>query len=220
MNAREFVESLESLNFENTFNPYSNRCLVHDLEDAPSRRRAALLNMIQVAIETEVDAIWIGRDLGYLGGRRTGLAFTDEVHMHVHAERWGITISKSTTGKVIAEKTATIIWGVLSRVESNIFLWNVFPLHPHESLEPFSNRPHNAKERQAGEDILAALLDLLKPNRLIAIGNDAGETARKLVDSANTVQVRHPSYGGKAQFLQGMYSLYPLSDQAVQLQLM
>ena len=35
MRPAQFVEELSKLNFENTFNPYSHRCTVHDLDDAP-----------------------------------------------------------------------------------------------------------------------------------------------------------------------------------------
>lgn len=49
--------------------------------DAEPRRFA----MLRCALEEPVDAIWIGRDLGYRGGRRTGLALTDDVHMTHHA---------------------------------------------------------------------------------------------------------------------------------------
>ena len=38
MDPGQFVEALSKLKFENSFNPYSNRCVVHDLDDAPQRR--------------------------------------------------------------------------------------------------------------------------------------------------------------------------------------
>ncbi len=77
MRPREFVSTLKELKFENVFNPYVDRCVVHDLDDAPSRRATALLSLLEAATATEVDALWIGRDLGHRGGRRTGLALTD-----------------------------------------------------------------------------------------------------------------------------------------------
>jgi uracil-DNA glycosylase len=79
-------------------------------------------------------------------------------------------------------------------------LWNVFPLHPHETADQFSNRTHNARERRAGEEVLSELIRLLRPRRLIAIGNDAASAAQRLADNREVVQVRHPSYGGQAIF--------------------
>lgn len=206
----QFVEALGALDFDNTFNPYSNRCAVHDLDDAPRRRSQTLRSMLEAATKLEIDSIWIGRDLGYRGGRRTGLALTDDVHIHAHAKRWGVSIERPTKGKVVAERTAAVIWSVLSQIEASIFLWNVFPLHPHESDDPFSNRSHNSRERRAGEELLSQLILLLKPRRLIAIGNNAAQTAYRLADGHNVIQVRHPSYGGQTLFLEQVRALYDL----------
>ena len=206
----KFLEAVSELDFENTFNPYSNRCAVHDLEDAPQCRSQVLLSLLDAATKQDIDAIWVGRDLGYRGGRRTGLALTDDVHIHSHAERWGMSIERPTKGEEVAERTATIIWRVLSRIESHIFLWNVFPLHPHNIDDPFSNRTHNSRERKAGEEILSQLIDLLMPGRLIAIGNDAAQTAHHLFSRHKVIQVRHPGYGGQTQFLEQMCELYDL----------
>ena len=206
----QFVKGLRQLNFENTFNPYSNRCNIHDLDDAPRRRLQTLQSMLEAATGREIDSIWIGRDLGYRGGRRTGLALTDDVHIREHAERWELSIDRPTMGEVVAEQTAAVIWRVLSQVKVSVFLWNVFPLHPHEPGNPFSNRSHNSRERRAGEEFLFQLILLLKPYRLVAIGNDAARTARRLSDQHRVIQVRHPSYGGQTQFLAQMSELYDL----------
>ncbi len=205
-----FVEALGALDFQNTFNPYSNRCAVHDLDDAPRRRSQTLRSMLEVAITLEIDSIWIGRDLGYRGGRRTGLALTDDVHIHAHAARWGVTIERPTKGEAVAERTAAVLWRVLAQIEASVFLWNVFPLHPHESDDPFSNRSHNSRERRAGEELLFQLILLLKPCRLIAIGNDAARAAHRLGDRHEVVQVRHPSYGGQTEFSKQISELYDL----------
>jgi hypothetical protein len=211
-----FVEALGALDFQDTFNPYSNRCAVHDLDDAPRRRSQTLRSMLEVATTLQIDSIWIGRDLGYRGGRRTGLALTDDVHIHAHAARWGVTIERPTKGEAVAERTAAVLWRVLSQIEASIFLWNVFPLHPHESDDPFSNRSHNSRERRAGEELLFQLILLLKPCRLIAIGNDAGRAAHRLTDRHEVIQVRHPSYGGQTEFSKQICELYGLPKDKAQ----
>lgn len=212
MKPDHFVEALTALDFDNSFNPYSDRCAVHDLDDAPRRRSQTLRSMLHVATALEIDSIWIGRDLGYRGGRRTGLALTDDAHIFAHAERWGVSVERPTKGGVVTERTATVIWNVLSRISSSVFLWNVFPLHPHESDDPFSNRSHNSHERKAGEELLFQLVLLLDPRRLIAIGNDAARTAHRLAGHQEVVQVRHPSYGGQTQFLTQIGKLYHLPE--------
>ena len=208
MSAESFVNELAELTFENTFNPYSERCEVYDYFDAPKKRRALLREMLTAANQVDVDAIWIGRDLGYRGGRRTGLALTDDVNLHHHAKRWDVECDQMTKGNAVPERTAAVIWSVLAQITSPIFLWNVFPLHPFEAGSPFSNRAHNSKERKAGEELLAMLIDLIKPKRLIAIGNDAESAARNFGDQYEIIKVRHPSYGGQNIFLKQIQSLY------------
>lgn len=210
MTPEDFVSKLERLRFEHTFNPYSEQCDVFDRPGAPRKRSIMLLNILKTAYTTDIDSIWIGRDLGHRGGRRTGLAMTDDVHIGTHAARWGLDADRPTKGELVAERTAATIWRILTHIDTPVFLWNVFPLHPHEPSDPFSNRSHNSTERRAGEDILCQLIVLLKPKRLIAVGNDAGNSARRLAGKQEVVQVRHPSYGGQREFLRQTTDLYNL----------
>ena len=216
MNPVQFVEALKALDLENTFNPYSHRCAIHDLDDAPQRRLQTLRSMLEAATKQDIDSIWLGRDLGYRGGRRTGLALTDDVHIHEHAARWGLSIQRPTKGDVVTERTAAVIWSVLSQVEVSVFLWNVFPLHPHKPGNPFSNRSHNSLESRTGEEFLSQLVLLLKPRRLVAIGSDAARTAQRLGYQRRVFQVRHPSYGGQTRFLAQMCKLYNLQSDLFQ----
>jgi hypothetical protein len=204
----EFVSSVQQLSFDNVFNPYSDRCTTHDVKDAPSLRSQALLSLLEAASLIEIDALWIGRDLGHRGGRRTGLALTDDVHVSVHAGRWKISIERATAGAMVAERTAAVIWSMLALVPAAVFLWNVFPLHPHEPNDPFTNRSHRPKERVAGEALLAELVGMLHPRRLVAVGNDAAKAARRFDGIAEVVQVRHPSYGGQREFVAQIRCLY------------
>ncbi len=139
-------------------------------------------------------------------------SLTDDVHIYAHAQRWGVSVERPTKGEAVAERTAAVIWKVLSQVQAAVFLWNVFPLHPHETDDPFSNRLHNSRERHAGEERLFQLILLLKPRRLVGIGNDAALTAYRLGCHHQVVKVRHPSYGGQTQFLKQLRELYDLPE--------
>ena len=216
--AQKLVDELSKLSFKNTFNPYSNRCVVHDLHDAPQLRYQTLLRVLQIAVTCDIDSLWVGRDLGYRGGRRTGLPFTDDVHADEYARRWGISIQQPTSSTAnYTERTATVVWRVLSRIAVPVFLWNVFPLHPHKPGKQFSNRLHNNVERKAGELLLAQVIDLLKPRRLIAIGNDAARVVSRIPAECEVVHVRHPSYGGQSVFVSQMSELYDLGSDLMEL---
>lgn len=210
MSPRQYVELLSSMEFEDVFNPYSNCCAVHDLPDAPLRRRNALVAILEAAVSAEIDSLWLGRDLGYRGGRRTGLALTDDLHIAAHATRWGVVVERSTRGAPLGERTAHIIWDALAHVSATVFLWNVFPFHPHQHERPLTNRAHNPKERHAGENLLRELIRLLSPRKLIALGNDAAQIAARFCNSCEVLHLRHPSYGGQRTFRRQILDLYKL----------
>ncbi len=210
MTPATFVRSLQQLEFDHVFNPYSDRCADNDLEDAPERRSGNLMSVLEAAARRPVDTLWIGRDYSYRGGRRTGLAFTDDELLDEHALRWGLTMQRPTRGVLVRERSAGVVWSILSRIEATVFLWNVFPLHPYEPDKPFSNRAHNARERRAGQHLLDQLVRLLNPSAIIAIGKDAERAAMMLDGPAEVTRVRHPSYGGQTEFLAGMKAYYGL----------
>ncbi|VVB42664.1 Uracil DNA glycosylase superfamily protein (fragment) [Beijerinckiaceae bacterium RH AL1] len=151
--------------------------------------------------------MWIARDLGYRGGRRTGVPLTDEVHLDAAATLLGgVSLTRATGGAPMAERTAAIIWRVLGRIGSPVILWNVFPFHPHDNDDPMSNRCHTRLERELTWPLLEALIEMVQPTRIIAIGRDASLALSDL--GQETSAVRHPSYGGQAEFISGMYDLY------------
>lgn len=209
-NAEEFVELVASLRFDDAFNPYSDLCSNFDQPDAAEIRRQNLLVVLEAAIDRGVDSIWVARDLGYRGGRRTGLALTDEVHLTSHADLLGTApLPRSTTGPVVAERTASVIWQMLMAIKQPMFLWNVFPLHPHVAGDPLSNRCHTRSERLACRHVMIGLIQLLSPRRILAIGRDAQLALEDLGVAAE--KVRHPSYGGQAEFIEGVCTHYGLA---------
>lgn len=215
MTPATFVTALAELRFENVFNPYSERCDVHDLDDAPAIRRRNLGLVLEAALSQGVESFWIARDLGYKGGRRTGLALTDEAHLGAHADIFGMPrLSRATRGQAVAERTASTIWNVLSDLERPIFLWNVFPLHPHGHNQPMTNRCHTRAERQACRPLLAWLLSAMKPRTIVAIGRDAQSALADL--DIGAIAVRHPSYGGQTEFLKGVRDHYGIARSAPQ----
>ena len=206
--AKQFVEELSAISLPNVFNPYSAVCEHSDQEQAPAIRRSNLEQALCSALKLEVKSIWIAQDLGYRGGRRTGLALTDEAHLHEHGRMLKIATSlkKATHGPLVSERTATTIWHALRTIDQPVFLWNVFPLHPHLPADPFSNRCHKSAERSVGLHFLDLLLDALKPSIVVTIGEKA--TGAVATCEPTAFAVRHPSYGGQTDFLNMIGNIY------------
>jgi hypothetical protein len=209
MTPGEFVSELSDLSISSTFNPYAERCPVHDRADAPKRRRDNLRHFLEGALACETDTIWIARDLGYRGGRRTGLPLTDEIHLaHMSCMFDSGSFQRATLGPAVSERTAAIVWSAIRTIQRPVFLWNVFPLHPHEPDDPFSNRCHTRAEREMCKPLLLGLLEMMQPRQIVAIGRDAQAALSNL--GVSSTAVRHPSYGGQAEFKAGVYSLYEI----------
>lgn len=215
MNASEFVATLVDIRLANVFNPYADRCATHDLVDGPALRRSNLQGYL-TAIETlGTDTIWMGRDLGYRGGRRTGLALTDEHHLlEVSSSYPGASPNRATRGPAVAERTAAEIWFMLAQLERPPLLWNVFPFHPHKVNEPFSNRRFNARELAAVNDLNHSLIKWLGIRRIISIGRDAATYASGF--DVEVECIRHPSYGGVRDFRAGVQRLYGIKLRTMQ----
>lgn len=207
MTPRSFVGALADISLPHVFNPYRDTCPAHDRWDAPALRRKNLRSILEAAGRQGVDTLWMGRDLGYRGGRRTGLALTDEKHLPAMARLYpGIALSKSTTSPDVAERTAAEIWAVLAQLDRAPLLWNVFPLHPHEVGDPFSNRRFTARELAQVDELNAALFRWLEIRQVVSIGQDAAGYAAKF--GVKVSCVRHPSYGGVNDFRRGVSALY------------
>lgn len=210
MFASDFVDKLSQLRFENVFNPYADICPKYDRLDADVIRQHNLKLVIDASLSKGIDSMWFARDLGYRGGRRTGLALTDEVHLFGYAQLLATPpLMQATKGMAMSERTATTIWNALRLINRPIFLWNVFPLHPHEPNDPMTNRCHRKFERTAFQKLNWLLIETLKPKQVIAIGRDAQSAIAEF--GIKPVKIRHPSYGGKNEFCAGLSEAYGIS---------
>lgn len=213
---KKIVEQLASISLDNVFNPYSDVCQTHDGLESPGIRRANLEQYILGALAKKTSTVWVGRDLGYRGGRRTGLPLTDEARLPTFSASFDAArIAKATITDAVSERTAAEIWRVLLELENPPFLWNAFPLHPHESSDQLSNRCHSRREFLACSHILNELFDLFQFKKIYALGNDAARALEPM--SVKVVCIRHPSYGGQTEFRRQMATEYRLEERQTEL---
>lgn len=151
----------------------------------------------------------VGEALGYRGGSQTGIPFSSTrllrsaPHQFLRALKPRLQLSGND-----AESTASALWQFLKGRQRIPLCWNAFPFHPHRPGEPNSNRGPTARELRLGLEILDQLITLYQPEAVIAVGNAAGRATRKMAASLPTLQVRHPSYGGRREFRDGMIAAY------------
>ena len=208
---RSFIERLEKIDLPLVFNPYRDHCAVCDKPNAPLIRKKNLNLWLTSMLQTPCKQFWVGRDLGYLGGRRTGLPFVDDEAVENSSQNFqGIRVQRATRGIVQKERSARAIWSVVREFEDSIMLWNVFPFHPHIVDNSLSNRQHNKHERNVGRPFLEDLMKRMQPDTVVAIGRDAESI---LTDMGRAPHyVRHPSYGGQRLFLEGISKVRALSQ--------
>jgi uracil-DNA glycosylase len=205
-----FISSLQALEFRNVFNPYKDICELADDRNSPRKRRDNLMKVLRSGRENADVSLWIGRDLGYLGGRRTGVALTDEQMLPRYAKVLGVDyLERPTVGSGALERTAKTVVCEMEKVGRRIITWNVFPFHPHLEGNPHSNRCHSRAERNAALFSLEWMIDFISPREIVGIGLDAAKTLQTEL-CVKAQHVRHPSYGGIRDFRAGIASLYSL----------
>jgi hypothetical protein len=185
---------------------------IGDLAENAIRRRNLRLYLEEMAA-IGPRMLLIGEAVSYRGGRLTGIAFVSETVMLAGVEtRSGRILGsdrgyrKATPGpKLSTEASATMVWGTIKEIAPLPMLWNAFPFHPFHPGELLSNRAPSAAELLIGEQFIARLVKLFAFERIAAIGNHASLSLQRM--NIDHVKLRHPSMGGKNQFVEGMARL-------------
>jgi hypothetical protein len=212
MTVNEFVNELSSVSLPRVFNPYRDICPFSDHIASAELRRQNLSLFLDAMAHRNVRSIWLGRDLGYRGGRRTGIALTDEFHLTILRDTFEVFGIVKTTidDRPVKERTACEVWKLLCCVGEPVFLWNAFPFHPHEDGDPLSNRRHTRHEFDLARSILEAVIQWLHPAIIVTLGADAEAAVNSI--GCHCLRVRHPSYGGQTDFARQICNIYDLGS--------
>jgi uracil-DNA glycosylase len=194
------LERLALLELPGCANPYAaaDEDPALDRPGAAATRRANLAAYLEARRGARL--LLVGEAMGYRGGRFTGIAFTSERVL----AGWGAPYAGSSThAGGWAEPSATIIHGAIAAHETGVVLWNTVPAHPYRSGSLLSNRAPTAAEIAAGAALLDAVIDLVVPRSIVAVGR----VAERRLGSRAAGAVRHPAQGGATACREGLARL-------------
>src|SRR5688572_21206829 len=176
-------------------------------------RRRNLLLYLEELERIGPRMLLIGEAVSHRGGRLTGIAFVSETVMLGGVETGSGRVlgadrgyRKATAGpRLSTEASATMVWGTIAPITPLPLLWNAFPFHPFHEGDPLSNRVPSAAELLLGQPFIERLLSLFPIEQIVAIGNQSSLWLTRLGIAHE--KVRHPSMGGKNEFVAGVARL-------------
>lgn len=176
-------------------NPYLNPDLANNLK--------LYLNAVHESQDKPV--LLVGEALGFKGGKLTGIPFSSgqifERFEHPFLQQIAGELRLDT---IESENTATIVWEYLTKRQITPLCWNAFPFHPHPKGLKHKNRAPTTKEIASGARYLKKLQSIFQSEIIIGVGNKGAQCAKKAFPDKEVIAVRHPSYGGKADFIDGL----------------
>lgn len=200
----EFINSLKQV--ENTAeftNQYYNGTANNDITTNNLR---LYLNYM---LKQEPKFLFVGEAPGYKGCRITGIPFTSE---YILTQNYGNGIFGTENGyetinvaKPNKEPTATIVWEIFNKKKILPCFWNAFPFHSYNEGNMQSNREPEEKELAIGLKYFLELKNILKIKKTIAIGKVSYNLLKN--NNIHCEYIRHPSYGGKNEFIEGLERL-------------
>ncbi len=176
-------------------------------KDSP-RKRKNLRIYLEAMLAAQPEVLLVGEAPGYRGCKQTGIPFSSErlvaEGQFPYGKSMGYKLGK--TEKLYSESSATILWQALWELEMAPLCWNAFPFHPYVENNPDSNRKPNKEELEIGQYFLKRLIRLFRVKTVVAVGKSAERSLG--MAGVGCVVVRHPSYGGKRDFCEGMAGLF------------
>lgn len=200
---RALVDALAALPpAADLFNPYSP-----PTDPGAAIRRENLTRYLTDLQPFEPEIMLVAEAPGYRGCRLSGVPVTSERILLSGVEKWGLFGDgyRATSGQPdgVSEMTATILWNALvEHMDRPPLIWNTVPLHPHRPGEPRTNRTPRVPELRMGQPFIEAVMGLFPIKTVLAVGRKAERALSEL--GIDHTLVRHPSQGGKADFVAGL----------------
>ena len=185
------------------FNPYRDRHDALDLPDAPAIRQTNAHHYL-ACYDQRPPLFLLAEAPGPWGCRFSGVPLVSEAQL-ADASFPIQGQPTSLAEEPHREYSANIYWRILQPYFPHFFTWNSVPFHPHHPGEPLTIRTPKASEVKAWTAVLADLVAILRPERVLAVGRKA-EYALKHAGVESTY-VRHPSQGGARLFEEGVVAV-------------
>lgn len=193
------------------FNPWADPCPGDTRLNAPEAR----LTRLAQHLDTAPAFIVVGEASGYLGMRRSALAFTSEKQLVAGAiPRVPAPGGRLTERRLpYSEPSATIVWRTLQAagIAERTVLWNALPMHPFKPGSFDTNRTPTDPELMLGAPAMRLLVEAFPQARVVAVGRKA-ELLLGRMGIAVVGQVRHPANGGATEFARGLTALAHRGD--------
>jgi uracil-DNA glycosylase len=197
-------ELLQAYRGDGAFNQYLESNLELEKLDGPAIRRR---NLRRYLCEfADASYLLVGEAAGYAGCRFSGIPFTGEAQIVGQGSLpWarGLGFEQSSRDEPWRERSGQIVWETLGE-RHDCVLWNAFPWHPHGG-KPLSNRKPRRSELRQCTEVLTCFLTLFPNAQVCAIGRVSEGKLKEL--GIDAPYIRHPSQGGKPQFVKGIAAL-------------
>jgi len=198
-----FVQQLGKVQVTSTVDNFYNKS-----QDNYFKKRSNLRLYLNQMVERQPQILLVGEAPGYRGCKLTGVPFSSERVLIEERPPFGKSAGYQLirpTDKPMSESSATIVWETLWNQEIEAVCWNAYPFHPHHINKRDSNRKPNNKELQEGRYFLKRIIQIFKPKHVVAVGHSAAKALG--IIGVKHQHIRHPSYGGKADFVAGIKAL-------------
>lgn len=196
MSIEKLLRKLERrANKNSANNPYKDKRVLENLENYLYILKDKYYN----------DTMLVAEAPGYSGCNVTGIPFTTvkiiEDKPHKIFEDLDDVLYK---GRYFGDVSGAVIWDYLKDKETLPLFWNSFPFHPYKKYNKLSNRKPTSKEIQEGISYIDDLIDIFEPKTISSLGRYGQISLQKIYPNKEIEYIRHPSYGGKEDFIKGM----------------
>lgn len=142
---------------------------------------------------------------GYSGCNITGIPFTTvKIFDQKPHNIFDDIESEIFKGEMFSDISGAIIWDYLKDKKKIPLFWNSFPFHPYKKYKKLSNRKPTKIEVEEGIEYIDDLIEIFKPLKILSLGRYGQISLQKIYPNKIIEYIRHPSYGGKDDFIKGM----------------